>query len=285
MEIASRCICCDARGLLASPAVLMPFVAKRAFGWEPVEITSEWGMRDLKPGHAYSICNTFRCMKCGVLFLDIRFNESEMSALYRNYRGEEYTSTRERFEPGYSARNDILVAGSTYIPEVEAFLSAFAAPPLRMLDWGGDTGLNTPFLGQLSLHHIYDISDKDPVHGGQSIGRSTIEETDYDLIVCSNVLEHVPYPEMTIRSMVAAMSSATVLYIEVPHEDLIRFASSSDGLEKKKKHWHEHINFFTPASIEKLLHRCGLEVLGRTTLDVNAGGKDAQAFGIAARLA
>jgi len=285
MEIASRCICCDDSGLLASPAVLMPFVAKRAFGWEPVEITSEWGMRDLKPGHAYSICNTFRCSKCGVLFLDIRFSEGEMSALYRNYRGEEYTSTRERFEPGYSARNDILVAGSTYIPDVEAFLSEFATLPLRMLDWGGDTGRNTPFLGRLSLHHIYDISDKEPVPGGQVVDLSTIAATDYDLIVCSNVLEHVPYPEKTIRSMIAAMSPSTILYIEVPHEDLIRFAASQEGLEKMKKHWHEHINFFTPASAERLLHRCGLEVLGRTTLDVNAGGKDAQAFGIAAKLA
>jgi hypothetical protein len=153
-----------------------------------------------------------------------------------------------------------------------------------MLDWGGDTGLNTPFLGRLSLHHIYDISDKEAVPGGQRVDLSKIRPADYDLIVCSNVLEHVPYPDTTIRSMIAAMSPATVLYIEVPHEDLIRFAASPEGLVKRKKHWHEHINFFTPASVERLLQRCGLEVLGRTTLDVNAGGKDAQAFGIAAKL-
>jgi methyltransferase family protein len=284
MDIASRCICCNASALLASPAVLMPFVAKRVFGWEPVEITADWGMRDLKPGHAYSLCNTFRCSECGVLFLDMRFNDREMSALYGDYRGESYTATRERFEPGYSARNEILVAGSTYIPGVEAFLSAFATPPLRMLDWGGDTGRNTPFLGRLSLHHIYDISDKEPVAGAQLVDMPAIEATEYDLIVCSNVLEHVPYPETTIRSMIAAMSRDTVLYLEVPHEDLIRFASTPEGLETKKKHWHEHINFFTPRSLEILVNRCGLRVLGTTTLDINAGGKDAQVLALACRL-
>jgi Methyltransferase domain len=285
MDIASRCICCDGEELLSSPAVLMPFVARRVFGWEPGEITAEWGMRDLKPGHAYSVCNTFRCARCGVIFLDMRFDDREMAALYRNYRDDEYRATRERFEPGYSARNELLVAGSTYIPEVETFLARFVTPPLRMLDWGGDTGLNTPFLGRLSLHHIYEISGKPPVAGAARVDEEAVRSTQYDLIVCSNVLEHVPYPAVTIESMVASMSEPTILYIEVPHEDLIRFSTSSLGLETKKKHWHEHINFFTPQSVETLLERCGLEVLGRTTLDVNAGGKDAQAVGIAARLA
>lgn len=285
MEIAARCICCGGEELLSSPAVLMPFVAKRVFGWEPVEITSQWGMRDLQPGRAYSVCNTLRCSRCGVLFLDMRFNDREMASLYRNYRDEEYRRTRERFEPGYSARNELLVAGSTYIPAVEQFLASFVTPPLRMLDWGGDTGLNTPFVGRLSLHHIYDISGKATVEGAVRVDETTIAATGYDLIVCSNVLEHVPDPKAAVDAMVASMSSETILYIEVPHEDLIRLASSWSGLETTKRHWHEHINFFTPESMEILLGRCGVGVLGKTTLDVNAGGKNAQAFGIAGRLA
>ena len=285
MEIASRCICCDSTELDAGAAVLMPFVAKRVFGWEPVEITAEWGMRDLKPGHAYSVCNTLRCAECGVLFLDMRFNDREMSALYRNYRDDEYTATRARFEPGYGVRNEILVAGSTYIPAVEEFLSAFVKPPLRMLDWGGDTGLNTPFLGRSTIHHVFDISNKEAVAGAQIVDREAVSASEYDLIVCSNVLEHVPYPKDTVREIASFMSRATVFYIEVPHEDLVRFNPGVSDLQKLKRHWHEHINFFTPLALERLVQACGLQVLGRTTLDINAGGKDAQVLSLACRLA
>jgi hypothetical protein len=263
----------------------MPFVANRVFGWEPVEITAEWGMRDLKPGYAYSLCNTLRCSKCGVMFLDMRFNDREMGALYRNYRDAEYTETRARFEPGYGSRNEILVAGSTYIPAVEDFLSAFVKPPLRMLDWGGDTGLNTPFLGRSVIHHVFDISNKQAVAGAEVVERDVVTATEYDLVVCSNVLEHVPYPKDTVREIASVMSERTLFYVEVPHEDLVRLNPGAHDLQKLKRHWHEHINFFTPRSLELLVEACGLHVLGRMTLDISAGGKDAQVLALACRLA
>src|SRR6516164_9174099 len=67
-RIASRCICCNSRDLQKSPAILMPFVAKRVFDWEPVEITDEWGLRDIQRGMAYPLCNSMRCGTCGVVF-------------------------------------------------------------------------------------------------------------------------------------------------------------------------------------------------------------------------
>jgi hypothetical protein len=38
--------------LLHSPAILMPFLAKRIFNHEPVEITEKWGLRDIPRGIA-----------------------------------------------------------------------------------------------------------------------------------------------------------------------------------------------------------------------------------------
>ena len=52
--IARRCICCHSQDLAKAPAVLMPFVAYRVFGHEPLEILPEWGFRDLRPGMAYT---------------------------------------------------------------------------------------------------------------------------------------------------------------------------------------------------------------------------------------
>ena len=285
-RIASRCICCDSDALSKSPAILMPFIAKRTFGWEPVEITDEWGLRDLKSGMAYPLCNSVQCTACGALFLDIRFSDSEMSSLYSGYRDEEYAALRDRFEPGYKSRNSIIQGGATHIQKVEAFLSAHVTPPVRILDWGGDTGLNTPFKSQNKVCHIYDISSKPAIQGALRVERNTVGNTNYDLIVLSHVLEHVPYPAKTISEITSVMSKDTVLYIEVPHEDLIRLAPDMLNLHAKKKHWHEHINFFTEQSLTSLLEYCGLRATGMQSIQTegDADVKIWHIFAIACKL-
>lgn len=91
-QIAMICICCGSQIQDKQPAVLMSFVAKRALDWEPCEITAEWGLRDLCPGHAYALGNISHCQACGRVFLDMRFDDAEITApLYQGYRGEAYT--------------------------------------------------------------------------------------------------------------------------------------------------------------------------------------------------
>lgn len=257
-RIASRCVCCGSRNLHKSPAIIMPFVAHRAFGWKPIAITEEWGLKTIKTGMAYSICNSVQCAHCRFLFLDIRFTQSELNALYDGYREEQYAELRERYEPGYKERNERLNAGYTHIPEIEHFLSPLLKFPISILDWGGDTGKNTPFKDRNKLLHVYDISNKAVISGAQKVDYGTTRRTDYDLIVCSQVLEHVPYPAELILDMRQAMGKSTILYIEVPCESLI--LGEKEGLHKQKKHWHEHINFFTEKSLRELLTRCGLSI-------------------------
>ncbi len=102
MKLAKRCVACDGDRLGHVPAVLMPFIADRIFGWRPTEISPEWGLRDIRAGNACSICKTMMCEDCGMLFLDMRFDDEEMAALYTDYRGDAYTTARDRFEPGYA---------------------------------------------------------------------------------------------------------------------------------------------------------------------------------------
>ena len=97
IQLADTCICCGASDLASSPAVLMPFVASRALGQEPLEISASWGMRDLKSGMAYTLCHSLQCRACGCLFLDYRFTPVQMASLYADYRGPAYTHQRDTF--------------------------------------------------------------------------------------------------------------------------------------------------------------------------------------------
>ena len=272
-RIALHCVCCGGGDLAKSPAILMPFVAKRAFGWEPVEITAAWGLRDLRCGNAYPLCNSVRCLRCGLVFLDIRFSDSEMAALYAGYRGPEYTAQREHFEPGYARRAVVIADGATHTVQVEAFLSAHVAALPRVLDWGGDTGKNTPFRSRCSLLHIFDISAQQVMPGAVSVDKHTVATTHYDLIVLSHVLEHVPFPASTISEIAAIMARDTILYIEVPYEDLMREAQDATDLHARKRYWHEHVNFFTRDSLSALIANCGLRVVDMQSIEAEGGAK------------
>jgi len=264
-EIATHCPCCSSADLARSPAVLMPFVASRAFGWTPVEITPEWGLRSLHTGWAYPLCNSMQCRACGFLFLDMRFSEAEMGRLYGGYRGEAYARQREAFEPGYAEVNAAMLSLVYDTSQAEGFLAGHVKASPRILDWGGDRGDNTPFSDAASRFDIYDISDQPVVEGARRVSREDLEGARYDLVVLSHVLEHLPDPETVVRPAAATLDAGGVLYVEVPYEALIASAPRARDLAPRKRYWHEHVNFYTEDAMRALLERCGLEVLALET--------------------
>lgn len=280
LNIADNCICCGSHQLDSAPAILMPFVAARALGIKPVEITSEWGLRDLKQGTTYMPCHSLQCQSCGVLFLDYRFNDQQMAALYHGYRDADYTQQRDFFEPGYatSTANDYQCRHS-YIDDVEMFLTPHLPEQPIVLDWGGGDGLNTPFLGKGQVF-IHDISGVTPVDGARLVSNIAPPP---DIIICSQVLEHVPSPLELLMEVVPQLATTSLLYLEVPHEQLMRQHSNTQGLALKKHHWHEHINFFTEASLLALTRRAGLRVIDRFNIKYDNGTRQGETLGLLAQ--
>ncbi len=156
--------------------------------------------------------------------------------------------------------------------------------PVSILDWGGGDGKNTPFRNQCSILDIYDISNIAVISGARSVTHQVATASKYDLIVCSNVLEHVPYPSDLLRDIKQSMHAGSLLYIEVPYEELVR-VHGSDVLQYKK-HWHEHINFFSPSSLKRLLNNCGLKTVATNNNGtITAGLKSSFLIQIACTLA
>ncbi|HSD15664.1 MAG TPA: class I SAM-dependent methyltransferase [Thermomonas sp.] len=285
LQLAEECICCGSRDLAASPAVLMPFVAKRVLGHDPVEITESWGLRDLRQGTAYTVCNSLQCRKCCTLFLDYRFTDGQMAALYAGYRDATYTRQRDQYEAGYAATMAQDYAHRhAYIAGVEAWLAPHLPERPRVLDWGGGDGANTPFLGKGTIM-VHDISGVPVVAGAVRATPDLAGPRDYDLITCCQVLEHAPSPSGLVEDIFEQLSARTLLYMEVPHEQLMREHPGSVELAGRKRHWHEHVNFFTEAGLRHLIDRAGLQLVDVHYLPIDNGVRTGEVIGLLARRA
>jgi len=118
------CLCCGSRDLIANPAIWMPFIADRAMGLPPMEITDAMQLRTIKKGTGYALCKSLFCKSCGHLFANYRFDDEEMSQLYKDYRGREYCSLRAQYEPGYASQNSALHAKSPVSLQLRLFFQA-----------------------------------------------------------------------------------------------------------------------------------------------------------------
>jgi len=130
---------------------------------------------------------------------------------------------------------------------------------------------------------VFDISDKQVIKAAKSITKLQALKNNYNLIVCSNVLEHLPYPANLLDEIKKFMKKKTILYIEVPYEDLMEKYKNNRALEKKR-HWHEHINFFSKKSLFKLIKLKNLKLIKFKTLSTKVAGRSVKLFQIACKI-
>lgn len=266
--IATHCVACGGASLSRTSAVLMPFVAHRALGWAPEVIDASWGLATIPSGMAFSRVTTLQCQQCATVFLDLRFGDREMTELYRDYRGEDYVRLRDQYEPGYAQRNESFESASPALPDAERFLRPWLPDVPAVLDWGGDNGINMPFRDTARVRDVFEISSVATLPGVRAVGRDALQDEDYDLVVLSHVLEHVPFPVALVAEVASVMHRNSTLYIEVPHERLFWDAADTSPAGQRKRHWHEHINFFTPEGLTAVVRSAGLHVIAEESSQI-----------------
>lgn len=138
--------------------------------------------------------------------------------------------------------------------------------------------MNSLFLGRGKVA-IHDISGVSPLKNATSVSLEEIPSTNWNLITSMQVLEHVPYPAELLLEVKRFMSKETLLYVEVPHEKIMREDLNSD-LVSKKRYWHEHINFFSESGVKALFSNVNLKILDILRLPINEGSRKGQILGV-----
>lgn len=274
MNSVSTCPVCSSNEFRKTvPGIVAPFLARRIWNRGAFQV-------DL------NCCNV-----CDFIFFNPRLDPGEEARLYKGYRDAEYLRARHAVEPWYTERFNAEFMEPDLLRRRKAVLVEILSRNVpshgscRILDFGGSHGELVKDLLPNSAAYVYDISNVAPLDGVTPCsGLAECRRHEFDLIVCSNVFEHVGSPRAIFEQIREIAAPKTLLWIEVPHESpfkwnrrMRRLAQEAMllafrprvGLSTLKPgmlHWmHEHINFFNTRSLQALLRNGGCEVLASDT--------------------
>ena len=269
MRNAPNCLICAGKDVREYQGLFAPFIANRIWSRDPFPV------------------GILNCASCDFSFAESRFEPDEETRLYRDYRGSEYQALRESCEPWYTKDFNARLSTGTMekrrAPLSEIFKQHITADIKAILDFGGDRGDLFDGLIPGSTTYVYDISGVQAAPGVRSL--RTLQDCgalEFDLIGCSNVLEHVAAPRDLMADIRAISKPNTLVFVEVPSETpfgLLNYAkrSAQEAILMVRRprlafsmlplrflrQVHEHVNFFSLQSLSKLMEYSGFTVLAQ----------------------
>jgi SAM-dependent methyltransferase len=275
---APNCVICDGEIHRLKRALVAPFLAKRIWDRPPFCV------------------DVVQCRACGFTFYNPRLNDAEEGRLYAGYRSEEYLRMRHASEAWYTERFNSDLGSSSFYELRRRALGAIIREHAgkrgirRVLDYGGNRGDLVHGLVDDAAAFVYDISGIPAVDGVTST--SDPAGCKADLIINSNVLEHVGFPRRLVGEILEATPPGGMVFLEVPCESpfqlsrifrriaqigIMALTRPSLALSVVRPAslymMHEHINYFTEQSLSTLMRSCGFAVVaaGAYVVDSRSG--------------
>ena len=274
MTEVSTCVICDGEISRTHSATVAPFLATRIWDRKPFCV------------------DLVKCKSCGFTFYNPRLDAAEEARLYDSYRSPEYQKMRQSSEPWYSARfNEDLASAESYEVRRRVLADllrqhAGRRQISRVLDYGGDRGDLVCGLIDGAAAFVYDISGIPAAEGVTATTDPAACQP--DLIVNSNVLEHVGFPRRLMNAMLQAAPSGSLIFVETPSEsplDPVRLfrrvaqlcimalrqpALAPSVLRPSSLYMmHEHVNYFTRETLGGLMRVCGCTPIASGTYVLN----------------
>lgn len=263
MKIVNECVCCKSERIQKKLGFFQPFISNKVMDY-PV---SQINIGNSQPFFPILFTNSIKCLDCNFVFSQVRFEDAEMQKIYSSYRNDEYASLRNIFEPGYIEINKRIGKDPLEIKNRAEALYKFLQSEvdinkiISVLDYGGDSGQHIPSFFSEAQKFVYDVSGVDAAEGVTKITEDN--KNTFDFVMCSNVLEHLPFPLQEFKAIEKWLHKDSIVFIDVPNE--------MSDLEDHPTVFHEHINYFTEPSITALLEKYGFQIQKIETVHLDFG--------------
>ena len=218
-----------------------------------------------------SVC----CRECGFMAYSPRPTDQDVAAKYAYLKEVEPDIGGQTGYGSRALRSDLLRANRV-CERCAPHLRTDAV--LRVLDYGGGNGkLLRPLVAGGHSCYLVDYNDT-PIPGVTKICNDMSGlggDQVFDLILCSHVLEHVSDLGSLVAFFHRRLDPAGLLYVEVPQEIWAGLKLEADPVT--------HINFFTGASLARLLLDNGFEILESRQQVATYGGATLEVLWVLAR--
>ena len=216
------------------------------------------------------------CLDCSFVQTKYTFPDDAIGRLYADYRSATYNQERIHYEPTYAAFAKDVGACDQEVQVRVGGLTAWLADKMdsesgsdfTILDFGGSDGRFLPKLH--GRKYVFEISDIAPLEGIARIANEADLAT-YSYVQLAHVLEHVPEPLALVKHVSSFVKPSGYLYIEVPQElSDAEIAELKNSPARRGLTVHEHINWFCPLSVARLVEaaRLGLVSIQSTQVDL-----------------
>jgi hypothetical protein len=183
----------------------------------------------------------YKCKSCGFMNLDYGFAEQFIKG---NDRLKTWTKPSKanisraiQFEQYFTDKNilDLGSGGARYQQGMERANVIFASY----------TNVDTEKVSNITKLAGYDVIVADT---SSSELIDNLPKIEYNTIICSHVLEHLPYPSKVLDIWKNIVKKDVYIYIEVP---------TYDNINMEENDWlvYEHMSYFTQSSFLKLMNK------------------------------
>ncbi|RJR32859.1 MAG: class I SAM-dependent methyltransferase [Desulfobacteraceae bacterium] len=199
----------------------------------------------------FSAIEIARCLSCGMVFA----LPMPDSALLESYNSAYFESAHGGLSSDGQASAFFSAIARLRVAHLERYLDTVGIAPATVLEFGPGAGLFARSLLDRYPDISYNACETDvSLHGElRKMGIHLWEMSalkgdcnDFDLVVMSHVLEHVPNPVEFLQSVARNLAQGGVLFIEVPCRDF-----------EYKELDEPHLLFFDKISLQFLLGRLG----------------------------
>ena len=204
------------------------------------------------------------CTECGLVF----FNPQPSPEYLKNYYSSQsgYMNSIEEnlrsFEENPKSWED---TANWIFSKIYRHLTE--RPGRRLLDVGSAYGFFLIFARKRGLDargiEISSESSKYALQQGIEVWNTPLTEARltadfFDIVTMNNVLEHTLNPMAELNEAFYILKPTGVIYVGVPNWDSL--VSRVDGFHWKMKSWPNHLFYFTPETLRRMLTRAGFTI-------------------------
>jgi 2-polyprenyl-3-methyl-5-hydroxy-6-metoxy-1,4-benzoquinol methylase len=222
--------------------------------------------------------NLFKCLKCGVIFINPQPSFKELG---KHYKGDYYSlkkiQTKEEsrkvkfrislYDTYFNPKNKNLIKKILFLPIINYMRGIIISPGKKILDVGSGSGQFLYEIKELGLD-VYGVEpgnfDKESVNKHNlkikkmDLIAAKFSNNFFDLITINQVLEHVSNPTDTIKELYRILSKKGILIIGVPNTNSLAY-------KLFKKNWYQldvprHLFDFSDKNLVEKLKKEGFKI-------------------------